>query len=62
MIPQYKQIKETSWKLRPGGSGLYLCNEIVNREVESICIDCKRTNCKGDDGATREEEINIPTT
>lgn len=60
-IPQYKQIKEMSWKLKEDDSGSYLSEEIVNKEIESICADCKRITCK-DDYDPRKEETYLPRT
>lgn len=54
LIPQYKTIKETSWKLKKDSSAMYLCTDIVQKEVESICADCKQVICK-EDYATRKE-------
>lgn len=57
-IPQYKQIKEMSWKINKYGVS-YLDEEIINKEVEPICADCKRITCK-DDYDPRKEETYLP--
>lgn len=58
-IPQYKQIKESKWKLRDDASAMYYAQEIVSKEIESICADCKRITCK-DDYDPRKEETYLP--
>ena len=60
-IPRYKKVKEMSWKLKEDSSAMYLAEEIVNKEVESICADCKRVTCK-DDYDPRKEETYLPRT
>jgi hypothetical protein len=60
-IPQYKKITEMSWKLKKDGSGSYMAEEIVNKEVEPICADCKRIICK-DDYDPRKEEVYLRPT
>ena len=50
-----------SWKLKEDSSAMYLAEEIVNKEVESICADCKRVTCK-DDYDPRKEETYLPRT
>lgn len=60
-IPQYQQIVQRGWVYDEDHITMSFKEEVISKEVEPICADCKQIRCK-DDYDPKKEKAYLPRT